>query len=143
MKDFKKINITINGEESNRSEIIYNNIISNLNLTKEDQVKYLKNRASLLELELKNKRLTTLLCLISLIGIGFGIFLITSDLYFLGTLFILITFIGVVIRFNLMYKNIIESTKSKEFEKVELLKQIVEEKLKKCIFAFFLFFLLN
>ncbi len=130
MKDFKKINITINGEESNRSEIIYNNIISNLNLTKEDQVKYLKNRASLLELELKNKRLTTLLCLISLIGIGFGIFLITSDLYFLGTLFILITFIGVVIRFNLMYKNIIESTKSKEFEKVELLKQILEEKLK-------------
>ena len=130
MKDFKKINITINGEESNRSEIISNNIISNLNLTKEDQVKYLKNRASLLELELKNKRLTTLLCLISLIGIGFGIFLITSDLYFLGTLFILITFIGVVIRFNLMYKNIIESTKSKEFEKVELLKQILEEKLK-------------
>ena len=130
MKDSKKINITINGEESNRSEIIYNNIISNLNLTKEDQVKYLKNRASLLELELKNKRLTTLLCLISLIGIGFGIFLITSDLYFLGTLFILITFIGVVIRFNLMYKNIIESTKSKEFEKVELLKQILEEKLK-------------
>ena len=130
MKDFKKINITINGEESNRSEIIYNNIISNLNLTKEDQVKYLKYRASLLELELKNKRLTTLLCLISLIGIGFGIFLITSDLYFLGTLFILITFIGVVIRFNLMYKNIIESTKSKEFEKVELLKQILEEKLK-------------
>ena len=130
MKDFKKINITINGEESNRSEIIYNNIISNLNLTKEDQVKYLKNRASLLELELKNKRLTTLLCLISLIGIGFGIFLISSDLYFLGTLFILITFIGVVIRFNLMYKNIIESTKSKEFEKVELLKQILEEKLK-------------
>ena len=130
MKDFKKINITINGEESNRSEIIYNNIISNLNLTKDDQVKYLKNRASLLELELKNKRLTTLLCLISLIGIGFGIFLISSDLYFLGTLFILITFIGVVIRFNLMYKNIIESTKSKEFEKVELLKQILEEKLK-------------
>ena len=130
MKDFKKINITINGEESNRSEIIYNNIISNLNLTKDDQVKYLKNRASLLELELKNKRLTTFLCLISLIGIGFGIFLISSDLYFLGTLFILITFIGVVIRFNLMYKNIIESTKSKEFEKVELLKQILEEKLK-------------
>lgn len=130
MKDFKKINITINGEESNRSEIIYNNIISNLNLTKEDQVKYLKNRASLLELELKNKRLTTLLCLISLIGIGFGVFLISSDLYYLGTLFILITFFGVVVRFNLMYKNIINSTKSKEFEKVEVLKQLLEEKLK-------------
>ena len=51
--DFKKINIQINGEETNRNEIIYNNIISNLNLTQEEQVNYLKNKASNLELELK------------------------------------------------------------------------------------------
>lgn len=130
MKDFKKINIQINGEENNRSEIIYNNVISNLNLTQDEQVRYLKNRATNLELELKNRRLTTLLCLISLIGISFGICLLVNDLYFLGTLFISITFIGVILRFSLMYKNMIQNTKSKEFEKVENLKQILEDKLK-------------
>ena len=129
-KDFKKVNIQINGDESNRSEIIYNNLISNLNLTQEDQVRYLKNRATTLELELKNRRLTALLCLISLIGIGFGIFLLLSDFILLGTLFILVTFIGVFLRFHLMYKNIIETTKSKEFEKVENLKELLEDKLK-------------
>lgn len=130
MKELKKINIQINGEENNRSEIIYNNVISNLNLTQDEQVRYLKNRATNLELELKNRRLTTLLCLISLIGISFGICLLVNDLYFLGTLFISITFIGVILRFSLMYKNMIQNTKSKEFEKVENLKQILEDKLK-------------
>jgi hypothetical protein len=130
IKDFKKINISINGDENNRSEIVYNNIISNLNLTSEEQVKYLKNKAALLELELKNRKLTTLLCIISVIGISFGIGLLAQDLYILGSLFIIITFIGVILRFSLMYKSMIENTKSKEFEKIESLKNILEEKLK-------------
>jgi hypothetical protein len=130
IKDFKKINISINGDENNRSEIVYNNIISNLNLTSEEQVKYLKNKAALLELELKNRKLTTLLCIISIIGISFGIGLLAQDLYILGSLFIIITFIGVILRFSLMYKSMIENTKSKEFEKIESLKNILEEKLK-------------
>ena len=65
-----------------------------------------------------------------MIGISFGICLLVNDLYFLGTLFISITFIGVILRFSLMYKNMIQNTKSKEFEKVENLKQILEDKLK-------------
>lgn len=129
-KDFKKINISINGDENNRSEIVYNNVISNLNLTSDEQINYLKNKASLLELELKNRRLTTLLCIISIIGISFGVGLLIQDLYVLGSIFIIITFIGVILRFSLMYKNMIESTKSKEFEKVESLKKLLEEKLK-------------
>lgn len=129
-KEFKKINITINGEEANRSEIIYNNVISNMNLNNEEQVKYLKNRAVLLELQLKNRRLTTLLCLISIIGISFGIFLLVKDLYLLGSVFIIITFIGVIVRFCLMYKTIIDNTKNKDFEKIENLKEILESKLK-------------
>ena len=128
--DFKKINIQINGEETNRSEIIYNNIISNLNLTQEEQVKYLKNKASNLELELKNRRLTTLLCIISIIGITCGIVLLSNDLYLLGTLFIAVTFIGVILRFYLMYQNIIETNRAKDFEKIEQLKQLLEERLK-------------
>ena len=128
--DFKKINIQINGEETNRNEIIYNNIISNLNLTQEEQVNYLKNKASNLELELKNRRLTTLLCIISFIGITCGIILLSNDQYLLGTLFIAVTFIGVIIRFYLMYQNMIEISKAKDFEKIEHLKQLLEERLK-------------
>ena len=114
-KELKKINILINGDEKDKSEIIYNNIISNLNLTEEEQVKYLKDKATKLELELRSRSLTMLLCIIRLIGIGFGIFLLVNDLYIIGSLFITITFIGVITRFYLMYQNIINKTKSREF----------------------------
>ncbi|MBR1718144.1 MAG: hypothetical protein IJ715_02610 [Bacilli bacterium] len=129
-KDLKKINILINGDELNRSEIIYNNVISNLNLTEEEQVKYLKDKATKLELEIKSRSLTILLCLISLVGIGFGIFLLMNDLYLIGSLFIVVTFVGVFIRFYLMYQNIINLTKSREFEKVDALKEILEARLR-------------
>ena len=129
-KDLKKINILINGDEKDRSEIIYNNIISNLNLTEEEQVKYLKDKATKLELELRSRSLTMLLCIISLIGIGLGIFLLVNDLYIIGSLFITITFIGVITRFYLMYQNIINKTKSREFEKVDALKEILEDRLR-------------
>ncbi len=129
-KDLKRINILINGDEKDRSEIIYNNIISNLNLTEEEQIKYLKDKATKLELELRSRTLTVLLSIISLIGIGFGIILLMNDLYILGSMFITITFIGVVIRFYLMYQNIINKTKSREFDKVDALKQLLEERLK-------------
>ena len=129
-KDLKKINILINGDEKDRSEIIYNNIISNLSLTEEEQVKYLKDKATKLELELRSRTLTILLCLISLVGIGLGVFLLMNDLYVMGTLFIVVTFIGVIARFYLMYQNIINKTKSREFEKVDALKEILESKLR-------------
>ena len=129
-KDLKKINILINGDEKDRSEIIYNNIISNLSLTEEEQVKYLKDKATKLELELRSRTLTILLCLISFVGIGLGVFLLMNDLYVMGTLFIVVTFIGVIARFYLMYQNIINKTKSREFEKVDALKEILESKLR-------------
>lgn len=130
IKDFKKINISINGEEANRNEIIYNNVISNLNLTQEEQIDYLKKKATNLEMELKNRRLTTLLCFISLIGISFGVFLLIQDIYALGIAFIAITFIGVITRFSLMYKNMLNNNKSQEFDKIEQLKKLLEERLK-------------
>lgn len=129
-KELKKINIQINSPEEDRSDIIYNNLISNLNLTEEEQIKYLKNKATKLELEIKNKTLTALLIMISLIGISFGIILLINDLYILGSLFIFSTFIGVIIRFYLMYKNVINKTKTNDFDKIDCLKEILESKLK-------------
>lgn len=130
VKDFKKINISINGEENNREEIIYNNVISNLNLTLEEQVEYLKRKVSKLELEVKNRRLTSLLCFISLIGISFGIFLLVQDIYFFGILLIAVTFIGVITRFCLMYKNMVNNSKNNDFDRVEQLKKLLEDRLK-------------
>ena len=130
IKDPKKINIMINGDESDREEIIYNNIVSNLGWATQEQLAYVKNGSLNLELELKNRRLTALLSFISLVGITLGIILLIQNIYFLGILFILVTFIGVITRFYLMYKNMIESNKHSEFEKIEQLKKLLEERLK-------------
>ena len=47
----EELNIVINGEENSKSEIVYNNVIKNMKLTKEEQVEYLKQKVSYLELE--------------------------------------------------------------------------------------------
>lgn len=129
-KEIKKINILINGDENNKSEIVYNNVIQNMGLNEEEQVKYLKTKITHLELELKNKTLTALLSLISALGIGFGLFLMVQDLYFLGSLFITTTFVGIIVRFYLMYKNVANLYKSLEFEKIEQLRKILNDRIK-------------
>ena len=98
------LNIYISGEENNKNEIVYNNVVKNMKLTKEEQVEYLKHKVSQLELEMKNKMLISILCLISIVGICFGIFLIILDVYLLGIILVFGTFSGVAIRFYLMYK---------------------------------------
>lgn len=130
VKDMKKINIAIDGDENTKSEVVYNNVIQNLDLTNEEQINYLKTKVTYLELEMKNKNLTILLSIISLIGISFGLFLMIQDLYLLGSIFIITTFIGVVVRFYLMYKNIAHAYKNMEFEKIETIRKLINEKLR-------------
>ncbi len=128
--ELKKLNIAITGDENNKTEIVYNNVIQNMNLTSEEQINYLKNKINELELENKNRSLTSLLILISIIGIGFGLFLLIQDIYFLGSLFIITTFVGVIIRFYLMYKNVTNLNKNIEYEKIEQIRRLLEERLK-------------
>ena len=59
-----KILLKITGDESSKSEIVYNNIIDNLG--KEDQIKYLKSKVTLLEVQMKNKLIALILFLIVL-----------------------------------------------------------------------------
>lgn len=129
-KELKKINIAINGDENNKTEIVYNNVIQNMGLTEAEQLKYMKSKITDLELELRNKTLSILLILISIVGIGFGLFLMIQDLYLIGSLFIVVTFIGVIIRFYLMYKNVINSHKSSEYEKIEQLRKLLNERIR-------------
>ena len=94
--ELKKLNIAITGDENNKTEVVYNNVIQNMNLTSEEQINYLKNKINELELENKNRSLTSLLILISIVGIGFGLFLLIQDIYFLGSLFTKNLFITIV-----------------------------------------------
>lgn len=130
IKENKKINILISGDENNKSEIIYNNVIQNMNLTSEEQVRYLKTKVAHLELELKNRNLTTLLFIISAFGICFGLYLMIINFYLLGSIFIVTTFLGVIIRFYLMYKNVININQNIEFEKIEHLRKMLNERIK-------------
>ena len=125
-----KIKISINGEENSKSEIVYNNIIDNLKLSEEEQVKYLKNKVAHLEMEMKNRLLTLILIIISLIGIGFGLYFMYIDLYLLGALCIIATFILVALKFHFMYKSIIKLSRDLEFDKIEHLRKILNTTLK-------------
>lgn len=129
-KELKKINILINGDENNKTEIVYNNVIQNLGLTEEEQIKYLKSKISELEVEKKNRTLTFLLILISIIGISFGLLLLIKDLYFLGALFIITTFIGVILRFYLMYRDVMNINKNMEYDKIEQIRKLLNDRIR-------------
>lgn len=130
MKYNDKVKISITGEERSKNEIVYNNIIENLKLTEEEQVKYLKNKVTNLEIEMHNKMITILLILLSIIGLTLGIGLIIMDIYILGILFVIATFVFVAIKFYLMYKKMLKITKSMEFDKIEHLRDILNMYLK-------------
>jgi len=128
--ELKKINISINGDENNKTEIVYNNVIQNMGLTSEEQINYLKSKINELELENKNRLLTSLLIMISILGMGFGLFLLIYDEYLLGSIFIITTFIGVIVRFYLMYKTEKKLNKNLEYEKIEQIRRLLNERIK-------------
>lgn len=124
----EKIDISITGDENSKSEIVYNNIIQSLN--KDEQVKYLKNKVTTLELEMKNKFIALILFLITIVGFSIGIYFLIMDLYILGSLTVFLTFIGVMVRFYMMYKSVLKVTHSMEFDKIEHLRKILNMRLK-------------
>lgn len=124
------LNIFISGEENNKSEIVYNNVVKNMKLTKEEQVEYLKIKVAQLELEMKNRMLLAFLLLISLFGLGFGLFLMILNIYWLGIIVVFGTFFGVSIRAYMTYKSTIKLVRTSEYDKVEQLRQMLNLKLK-------------
>lgn len=126
----ENISISITGEEKDKSEIVYNNLIENMKLSKDQQVKYLKDKVTRLELEMKNRVIALLLLMITIVGLCMGIYFMIRDLHLLGALVILGTVIGVMIRFYFMYKRVLRITRSMEFDKIEQLRRILDTKLK-------------
>ena len=126
----EQLNIYISGEENNKSEIIYNNVVKNMKLSKDEQVEYLRTKVTQLELEMKNRKLITILLLISLFGLGFGLFLMILNIYWLGIIVVFGTFFGVAIKAYIMYKNMIKMVRTSEYDKVEKLRQMLNLRLK-------------
>ncbi len=124
------INITIDGTENNKSEIIYNNVIQNMELSEEEQVRYLKLKVSLLEMEMRNKMWLLILTIISLIGMGSGVYFLMIDIYFLGIILVVGTFSGVVAKLFSMYKIMMDMNHNTEFDKIEHLRKMLNMKLK-------------
>ena len=89
------LNIAVSGDEKNRNEIVYNNVVDamdKLNMSKNDQIEYLKTKITTLETEYQNNMTILITILLSLALICVGIYLLITNDYILGTVFIMIGF---------------------------------------------------
>lgn len=89
------LNIAISGEEKNKNEIIYNNVVEamdNLKMSKEDQIEYLKTKVSNMEYEYQGNIIILITLVISLVLICLGLYLVATDEYLLGVILTLIGF---------------------------------------------------
>jgi hypothetical protein len=129
MKKDEQINLIINDEKT-KKELIYNNVVNNLKLSNNDEVKYLKKKTFGLEEELETRMMYTLMFLFSFITLTFGIILMVFDLHLLGIAMIFATFIFIIIKLIMSFKKSIKRAKSDEFDKVDELIKLLEDKLK-------------
>lgn len=127
----KKIKITIDGSEKNKSEIVYNNVISNMNdtkLTKDKQIEYLKERINYLETSIKNKIHLGLIILINSIMFSLGLLFMFIDIYVLGFIFCILSFVLVILL--LYFNKNIKPEIDTEFDDTEKLRRNINSKLK-------------
>ncbi len=132
-RSMEPISILIRGNEKNKNEIIYNNIVDKMdemNLTKEDQVEYLKSKIAILELETHNKVNLMICILLCLIVLGLGIYFVAIDLYLFG---VLVSFLSVFVLMFKMYQSFQTSmriSKPENYDKIEHLREILNMRLK-------------
>lgn len=88
------LNIAISGEEKNKNEIIYNNIVDamdHLKMSKDDQIEYLKTKVSNMEHEYQNNIMILIVLVISFMLVCLGLYLVATNEFVLG---VILTFIG-------------------------------------------------
>lgn len=126
------MNVNINGNEKNKNEIIYNNLIDSMNemkMSKEDQIEYLKLKVANLESEARNKFLVGILLVSGIASLALGLYLMYIQLYLLGLIFILVSFIGMAWKLVSTAKNSMVIRNNK-YDEVEKLKNLLNSKLK-------------
>ena len=97
----KGMNITITGEEKNKNEIIYNNVVdamNNLKMTKDEQIEYLKTKVSNMENTYQSNIMILITLIISVLLLGLGLYLVATDQIFLGIVLVLLGFSVIVVK---------------------------------------------
>lgn len=132
-KEHKKLKIVINGNEKNKSEIVYNNLLNNMDsseVSKDKQIAYLKSRINFLETNIKSKVLLTLIVLINFVILCLGIFFICINYKILGTIVSIISFISIIISLTKFYKTYNNIEMQNDFNELDSLRKILNSKLK-------------
>ena len=95
------LNIAISGDEKNKNEIVYNNIVDTmdkLKMTKQEQIDYLKLKITTLENEYQNNITILVTLVLSTVLLCIGIYLLVTNDYALGIIFVLLAFILTVFK---------------------------------------------
>lgn len=114
------LNIAVSGDEKNRNEIVYNNVVDamdKLNMSKNDQIEYLKTKVTTLETEYQNNMTILVTILLSLALICVGVYLLITDDYILGIMFIMIGFVLTVYK---LIRSLIKDRKIRNKKYMEL-----------------------
>ena len=101
-----------------------------MNLSKEDQVEYLKSKISILESETHNKLNLMLSILVCFIMLGFGIYFVATDLYLFGTLIVLLSVFILMFKMYQYFKTSMNISKPDNYDKIEHLREILNMRLK-------------
>lgn len=128
----KGMNITITGEEKNKNEIIYNNVIDamdNLKMTKDEQIEYLKTRVSNMENTYQSNIIILITLIISILLLGLGLYLVATDQILLGIVLVLLGFSVIVVKLLLTLKRY-TSMRTKKYIEIDSLKENLSSILK-------------
>ena len=127
-----KMVININDKSSSKSEIIYDNVVSNMedmSLNKSDQIEYLKTRISNLEKEQKLRYDLIVLGLSAMFALIIGVTFMILNFYVIGIFIIFTTcFVSCYQTFKLSNNN--KNISLDKFEEIEEIRKIISSKLK-------------
>ena len=126
------LNIAVSGDEKNRNEIVYNNVVDamdKLKMSKSDQIDYLKMKITTLETEYQNNMMILITIILSLVLICIGIYLLITNDYILGISFVLIGF-GVSIYKLIKTLMTDRKIRNKKFMELEIIRNSLNNILK-------------
>lgn len=127
-----KMVISINDKSNSKSEIIYDNVVSNMeqmSLNESDQIEYLKTRISNLEKEQKLRYNLIILGLSAMFALIIGVTFLILNFYVIGIFIVFTTcFISCYHTFKLSSNS--KSISLDKFEEIEEIRKIISSKLK-------------
>lgn len=127
-----KLVININDKNSSKSEIIYDNVVSNMNdmsMNQNEQIEYLKTRISDLEQSQKQRYDFIILGLSLFFALVIGVTFMILNFYIVGIFIIFISsFIGCYHTFKLSSGN--KGVSLEKFEEIEEIRKVISSKLK-------------